>query len=134
MKVSKDVRDLNPELETLFDGVPKTNKLGAVKTILDGIKFDSKGESNRYAELKLLEQAGEISDLKLQPKFILCESFRNNGRTYRGASYTADFMYEEGTWTVVEDFKGHWTEASIVRIKWFLQKYPYYKFKLSKRT
>lgn len=36
---------------------------------LDGVVFDSKREMKRYAELKLREKAGEISDLELQPQY-----------------------------------------------------------------
>lgn len=54
----------------------KYNKYGNIKTVIDGIKFDSKRESERYLELKLLEKAGEISDLKLQPRFILQHGFK----------------------------------------------------------
>ncbi|MDD3747626.1 MAG: DUF1064 domain-containing protein, partial [Anaerostipes sp.] len=43
------------------------SKYGARKTVIDGITFDSKREAKRYQELKLLEQAGEISYLELQP-------------------------------------------------------------------
>ena len=45
------------------------------KTELDGIAFDSKREAERYAELKLLERAGEISYLQLQPEVILQDKF-----------------------------------------------------------
>ena len=30
------------------------------KVIIDGIKFDSKKEANRYQELKLMQRAGKI--------------------------------------------------------------------------
>ena len=36
-----------------------------------------------YKELKLLLRAGQIKDLELQPHFLLQESFKKNGRTYR---------------------------------------------------
>ena len=55
--------------------------------------FDSIRESQRYKELKLLERAGEISNLKLQPKFLLQDSFKKNGKTYRKIEYIADFSY-----------------------------------------
>lgn len=40
-------------------------------TEVDGIKFSSKKEAKRYSELKIMENAGIISDLKLQVKFVL---------------------------------------------------------------
>ena len=45
------------------------SKYGAIRTTVDGVTFASKAEARRYAELKLLEQAGEIKGLELQPKF-----------------------------------------------------------------
>lgn len=45
------------------------NKYKAVKTTVDGIKFDSKAEARRYTQLKLLERAGQIQpDIILQVK------------------------------------------------------------------
>jgi len=40
-----------------------------VPTKVDGIRFDSKKEAARYSELKLLEKAGEIGLVELQPAF-----------------------------------------------------------------
>ena len=53
----------------------------------DGIVFDSKTEMKRYIDLKMLERAGVIKDLQLQPEFpvyIAGELF---------CTYTADFQY-----------------------------------------
>lgn len=72
------------------------NKYRNKKVQVDMFVFDSIAESRRYKELKLLEQAGEISKLELQPKFTLQESFRKNGKTYRKIEYRADFMYCQG--------------------------------------
>ena len=63
------------------------------KVQVDMYVFDSIAEGRRYKELKILEKAGEISELKLQPRFLLQESFRKNGKTYRKIEYIADFMY-----------------------------------------
>ena len=46
-------------------------KYHAIKTVYDGITFDSRKEARRYAALKLLERAGEISDLRTQVKYEL---------------------------------------------------------------
>ena len=75
------------------------------KVEIDGIKFDSKKEANRYCELKLLERAGKIFDLKLQPRFLLQENFKYKNKTYRKIEYVADFEYTENGQTVVEDVK-----------------------------
>ena len=58
--------------EAVSLGLPKRgNKYGARKTVVDGITFDSKAEAAYYAELKVREKAGEISDVELQPRFPL---------------------------------------------------------------
>ena len=46
------------------------------KITIDRYVFDSVKEGKRYRELKLLESAGEIKNLELQPRYILRESFR----------------------------------------------------------
>lgn len=52
------------------------NKYRNKKVIVDDYIFDSIQESRRYKELKLLVKAGEISNLQLQPRFLLQEAFR----------------------------------------------------------
>ena len=101
------------------------------KTVADGIKFDSKLEAERYAQLKILERAGVIRDLELQPEYELIPSFRKNGKTWRRTVYKADFRYilAEDDSYIIEDVKGS-TEVitSIFRLKrkLFEYKYPYY--------
>ena len=81
-------------------------KYGNRKTELDGITFDSKKEARRYAELKILEMAGEISDLELQMPFVLQPAFAHKGKKVQSIKYVADFVYidNEGR-KVVEDVK-----------------------------
>ena len=50
----------------------KASKYKNVWTTVDGIKFQSKAEARRYSQLKLLEKAGEVFDLALQPAYQLC--------------------------------------------------------------
>lgn len=99
-------------------------KYGNRKTVVDGIKFDSKLEADRYCELKLLQRAGKITDLKLQPAFELLPSFRKNGTTYRGIYYKADFSYTLNGKTIIEDTKGYRTEAYCLKKKLFEYRYP----------
>lgn len=89
----------------------------------DGINFDSKREAKRYAELKLLERAGEITDLQRQVKFELIPaqyetverwSDKTGKRLKDGkrllekeCSYIADFVYCMDGRLVVEDVKGY---------------------------
>jgi hypothetical protein len=68
---------------------------------LDGILFDSKTEMLRYAELRILQAANQISMLMCQPQFKV----EINGEHY--CTYTADFEYFDNaleTW-VYEDVK-----------------------------
>ena len=100
------------------------NKYYNQPTVIDGIKFDSKKEAYHYMELKLLQSAGIISNLELQPKFILQESFKKNGKTYREISYKADFKYIEKGQVIVEDVKGKETEVFKIKHKLFEYRYP----------
>lgn len=94
------------------------------KTQVDMYVFDSVLEARRYKQLALLERAGEIKNLKLQVPFLLQESFRKNGKTYRKIEYIADFVYEEKGQTIVEDTKGMQTDVFKLKHKLFEKKYP----------
>jgi len=80
---------------------------GGHKTRVGDLVFDSKIEAGRYVELWLLEKAGKIRGLELQPSYDLFAS-TPSGREKIGR-YTADFRYEErqgGHWKpVTEDVK-----------------------------
>lgn len=90
----------------------KPSKMRNIKTDLAGIKFDSKKEAARFQELKLLEDTGQIRNLRLQVDFTLQEAYTTTtGKRVRAIRYKADFTYEEPTTTawvlVVEDVKGN---------------------------
>lgn len=89
----------------------KRSKYGAVRTVVDGVSFASKREARRYSELKLLERAGEIDELKLQPRYPLIV----NGQ--KVCTFVADFAYRQGPLyqPVVEDCKG--VQTDVFRIK-----------------
>ena len=98
-----------------------TSKYKNKKIIIDGIKFDSKKEGNRYIQLKTLEKEGLIQELKLQKEFLLQPAFKKNGKTYRKITYKADFCYfsvKEGKY-IVEDVKGFKTEVYKLKKKIF---------------
>jgi hypothetical protein len=104
-------------------GESRRRNFGAVKTIVDGIKFDSGHEARRYSDLKLLERAGEISDLELQPRFRLgtaADPVKIRSQGYpngRRCSYKADFRYKINATgaVIVEDAKGHDTDTARLR-------------------
>ena len=107
-------------------------KYNAKVTSVDGIRFASKLEANRYVELKLLLQAGQISNLILQPSFVLQEGFRDRtGKKQRAIKYVADFQYAEEGAEVVEDTKGYKNNAVWrIKEKMFLKLYPQYDFRI----
>lgn len=89
----------------------KAHKYNAVRTEVDGISFASKKEARRYGELKLLERAGEIEDLELQPRYVLwCKNKILKTPTGRYYIYVADFSYRENEKEIIEDCKGMRTE------------------------
>ena len=108
------------------------NKYRNQKTQMDMYVFDSAKEAQRYRELTLLERAGEISNLELQPRFLLQESFKKNGKTYRKIEYVADFRYAENGKTIVEDVKGLQTDVFKIKHKLFEKKYPELELKIIK--
>jgi hypothetical protein len=56
---------------SLIQRAPKKNKYKNHTVTIDSIKFASRGEAQRYVELKELKKKGEILDFELQPSFIL---------------------------------------------------------------
>ena len=101
------------------------NKYGNKKVIVDGHKFDSQKEALRYKELKLMERAGVIKDLELQPTFELIPTIRTEHETLRKTIYKADFKYFDvnADHEVVEDVKGFKTDVYKLKKKMLLHKY-----------
>lgn len=95
--------------------------------------FDSAKEAGRYVELTLLARAGEISNLRLQPRYELQPSFKRGKKTVRKIEYVADFEYVENGVTVAEDVKGgRGTQTEVFRLKakLFQFKYPSIELKV----
>ena len=108
------------------------NKYRNKKVIVDDYIFDSIQESKRYKELKILLRAGKISDLELQPHFLLQDKFKKNGKTYRKIEYIADFKYIENGKTIVEDVKGIQTDVFKLKHKIFEKLYPELELRIIK--
>jgi uncharacterized protein DUF1064 len=91
------------------DAMRRASKYGAKRTEVDGIVFASQKEARRYQELRLLERAGRIRGLILQPRYDLFAMPASRDPVKVGA-YVGDFQYERRSgpeWaTVVEDVKG----------------------------
>ena len=102
-------------------------KYGNKKIQLDGILFDSKKEANRYCELKLLQQCGEIDHLELQKEFVLIPAqYEGEGKRRkcleRAVKYKADFYYRDISQDryFCEDTKGFRTKEYILKRKMML--------------
>lgn len=82
-------------------------------TVVDGIKFDSKKESQYYGRCKMLKKAGEITKIECHVPFPLIV----NGVLI--CTYEADFVlyYPDGT-VRVKDVKSEATEGlAVFRLK-----------------
>ena len=103
------------------------NKYRNKKVVIDNILFDSKKEANYYTKLKILRDAGKISGLRLQEKFVLQPGFKLNGKAYRAINYIADFVYKDSKGQVhVVDIKNEATKKDkVYRLK---KKMLAYKF------
>ena len=112
------------------------NKYRNEKIIIDEIRFDSKLEARRYCELKLLQRANEIKNLRRQVTFELQPSYRKNNKTIRAINYIADFVYYDvkKDKTIIEDTKGFKTEIYKLKKKMFEYKYPDLEIKEIKRN
>ena len=95
----------------------KPSKYKNIKTEIDGITFASKKEAKRYAELKLLERAKQISGLKLQPRFEIIPGMRINGKLHRAIHYLADFEYIDNGVRIIEDVKGMQTDVFGIKLR-----------------
>jgi hypothetical protein len=96
------------------------NKYGARKTTVDGYRFDSKLESQRYLELRARRDEGIITNLARQVSFKIFWPGHGEDKKWLLFTYVADFAYNdaEGNY-VVEDVKGNVTGApmGVFRIK-----------------
>lgn len=107
-------------------GMPKTNKYGSSSLEVDGLKFDSIKEANRYVELKYIQMAGDIKDLEVHPRFELLAPFTDcTGDRHKGIFYEADFRYYDKLRkkVVIEDTKGFLTEIYKIKRKLFMSRY-----------
>jgi len=109
-----------------------TNKYNARKVTIDGYTFDSQREGKRYDELKLLVRAGEITDLRIHPKYKLIPSVMVSGKKKGVRHYVADFEYIENGKVVVEDVKGYITKLADWKMQQFQWQYPKADFRIVK--
>lgn len=100
------------------------NKYHNNKITVDGIKFDSKDEAKFYETLKDRKAKKEILNFELQPKFVLQEGFKKNGKTYKQITYKADFrVYMLDGSSYVVDVKGMLTDVFALKLKLYNARY-----------
>jgi len=104
------------QYRAMINGSGRHSKYRNKKTEVDGIQFDSKAEANRYRELMLLQQQGEIKGFGLQPSFVLMG----------GVRYRPDFIVCDANGHIwVEDVKGAETKEFIIKLKFWETCYPW---------
>jgi hypothetical protein len=102
------------------------NKYQNKKVEIDGIVFDSKIESEYYKQLKFLEEHGEILFFRIQPRYLLQEAFKKDGKSFRKIEYIADFEVHKTDGSIeVVDVKGMETEAFKIKRKLFEKRFPH---------
>lgn len=111
--------------------IPTRSKYNAKPQVVDGVRFASKAEAKRDAELLLLQRASKIMGLKRQPRYDLIVGGQ------KICTYVGDWFYldwdekQNRAVPVVEDRKGVLTPA--FKIKWALAKalHPEIEWRLS---
>lgn len=110
-----------------LDGTSEKKKYRNRVTYVNGVRFDSQREAERYTVLLVRLNTGEISRLKLQPEFTITEAYMMpDGRKVKAQRYRADFSYvlPDGR-EVVEDVKTEGTKTQVFINK---QKLVYEKY------
>lgn len=103
----------------------KQSKYHNQSITVDGIRYDSRHEYHRHCFLKMMEQAGEITNLRYHVNYVLIPKGVVDVTLHfplldkhiqlkfdRARFYEADFVYiNKNGEEVVEDFKGFETET-----------------------
>jgi hypothetical protein len=101
----------------------KKSRYRSQKITVDGETFASKKQYARWCQLKMMEKAGRVSDLKREVPFELAPAVTLNGRKKPALRYYADAVYVEEGRMVVEDTKSDITRKDpVYRVKVHLMK------------
>jgi len=110
-------------------------KYNATKVTIDNHTFDSKEEARFYMYLKTKQEAGEVTSIELQPRYLLQPKFTQRGKTYRRIDYIADFLVTlKNGEQIVYDVKGYMTPVFMLKQKLFKFKYPELDLRLIKHV
>ena len=110
--------------------IPKKNKFGNKKVVVDDYKFDSKAEAAYYVMLRdrgysFMPIAGKYVAMQ---KFIPIQSAvtLKNGEKIQAVRYKADFVFYDGlNIEKVVDVKGYQDSESKLKMKMFAKEYGY---------
>jgi len=115
----------------------KPSKMRNIKTVIDGILFDSQKEADHYCELKFLKQRGDIIDFFMQVPFLVHEGYYKDAEWVKPIYYKADFLVLKHWMSPyknpcvsreIHEVKGRWTRTAIDKRKMFEKRYPEYEF------
>ena len=102
------------------------SKYNNKKVEVDGFTFDSKAELLYYQNLKALQEREGILFFRLQPRYLLQEAFKKNGKIHRKIEYVAYFEIHHTNGTIeVVDIKGFETTDFNIKKKLFEWRYPH---------
>ena len=116
-----------PEMCSFCSDYSVRAKYNNKKTKSDGIVFDSKKESEKYHELKMLEKSGKIKKLERQKRFEIVPKTPGE----RAVFYVADFTYEIEGKKICMDVKSSITRKNptyIIKRKLFKSIYKDWEF------
>lgn len=126
-------------------------KIKHIRTVIDGITFDSKMESDYYLKLKMDKAQNKIKDFELQPEYLLQDKYiivdgqviegshpdfnkikrKTKAETIRAIKYRGDFLITELDGTqICRDTKGQSTTEFEIKRKLFMFKYPHIKLEV----
>ena len=110
--------------------IPKKNKFGNKKVVVDDYKFDSKAEAAYYV---MLRDRG-YSFMPIAGKYVAMQNFipiqpavtLKNGEKIQAVRYKADFVFYDGlNIEKVVDVKGYQDSESKLKMKMFAKEYGY---------
>jgi len=109
---------LTHTLETLAQAAEPKSKYRNRKVVVDGFTFDSAKEARHWSNLRLLQRAGKIRNLRRQVPYPLVV-IAPDGTPVTIAKLVVDFDYEdEAGQLVVEDTKSAFTrKLPVYRLK-----------------
>ena len=116
-----------PEMCSFCSDYSVRAKYNNIKTKVDGIVFDSKKESAKYQELKMLEKSGKIKNLERQKRFEIVPKTPGE----RAVFFVADFTYETEGKKICMDVKSSITRKNptyIIKRKLFKSIYRDWEF------